>query len=42
MPAREVGASRVLDFFSYVLWIEQWIAMNEEANRKMEEAQDAT
>jgi hypothetical protein len=39
MPAPVVGALGVMDFVSYVLWIEQYIAVNEEANRKFAESQ---
>jgi hypothetical protein len=42
MGAREVDGLRVLDFISYVLWIERWIEVNEEANRKAEAASNAT
>jgi hypothetical protein len=41
MPAPVVDGLRILDFVSYVLWIETWIAVNEEQNRKLEESQHA-
>jgi hypothetical protein len=38
MSSPVVGALPIMDFVSYVLWIEGWIAANEEANRKFEES----
>lgn len=42
MNAREVDGLRFSDFVSYVLWIERWIEVNAEANRKIEESQNAS
>ncbi len=42
MNARQVDALRILDFVSYVLWIERWIEVNEETNRKFEESRNAS
>lgn len=38
MGARQVDALRILDFCSYVLWIEQWIAEASEAKQKADKA----